>query len=113
MSLRQEQSLFIKDVVKLLMFAEANGYEATGGELQRTPEQQQIYLNTGKTKTLDSYHLKKLAIDLFFFKDGVILQTKDSLQKLGDYWETLYCKNSWGGNWKGGFIDVPHWERRA
>lgn len=111
MLLRQEQSLFLEDVCRLLLFAKNLGFEATGGELQRTPEQQEIYLKVGKSKTKDSYHLKKLAIDLFFFKDGNLIQDKVGLQKIGDYWEELDPKNKWGGNWQ--FVDTPHFERRG
>ena len=42
----------------------------TGGELARTPEQQAIYFKTGRSKTMNSIHLKRCAIDLNFFKDN-------------------------------------------
>ena len=112
MSLRESQSLFLDDVVKLHAFAKQEGFEVTGGELQRTLEQQEIYFRTGKSKTMDkSYHLKKLAIDLFFFKEGKLIASKEELQKLGDYWESLTLANRWGGNWT--FVDCPHFERRG
>ena len=64
MNLSDEQWEFLKDVGKLINFIESQGDKATGGELLRTSEQQDIYMKTGKTKTLNSNHLKKLAIDL-------------------------------------------------
>ncbi len=54
----------------------------TGGELARTPEQQAIYVKTGRSKTLNSIHLKRCAIDLNFFKDGKIIWDKDVLPPL-------------------------------
>lgn len=112
MSLQPEQTAFIKDVINLLNFAFAAGFEATGGELYRTQAQQDIYVKDGKSKTSNSYHLKRLAIDLHFFKDGAFIQDKGLLQILGDYWERMNPLNSWGGNWSS-FQDTPHFERRA
>lgn len=112
MSLQPEQTAFLKDVVKLLTFAEAAGFEATGGELYRTQAQQDLYVKEGKSKTSNSYHLKRLAIDLFFFRDGALIQDKQVLQAIGDYWESLNPFNKWGGNWTG-FLDCPHFQRSA
>jgi peptidoglycan L-alanyl-D-glutamate endopeptidase CwlK len=112
MSLRQEQSIFSADVMRLMLWAQENGYEWTFGEAQRTAEQQAIYYKTGRSKTMNSFHLKRLAIDLFFFRDGKLLATKEEVQPIGNAWEVMSAKNQWGGNWKS-FKDVPHFERRA
>lgn len=112
MSLMQEQQAFLLDACRLIAFATKAGFAVTGGELYRTVEQQEIYMKTGKTKTMNSNHLKRCAIDLNFFKDGVLVYDKKVLQPIGDYWETLNKKNSWGGNWNT-FKDVPHFERRV
>lgn len=109
MGLRDEQSAFARDIVRLLTYASAAGYEYTFGEALRTPEQQMIYVNTGRSQTMNSNHLKKLAFDIFFFKDGVL--TYD-VPDLGKYWEQLDPKNSWGGFWSS-FKDKPHFERRT
>lgn len=110
MSLRNEQAKFSSDIVAFLSWALAAGYEISFGEAQRTPEQQAIYKKTGRTKTLDSQHLKKLAFDLFFFKDGKLLASKEEVQPLGNKWESMSAANSWGGNWNT-FKDVPHFQR--
>lgn len=111
MSLQSEQTAFLKDVVKLLTFASATGFDATGGELYRTQAQQDIYVKEGKSKTSNSYHLKRLAIDLHFFMDsGALIQDKAMLQAIGDYWESLNPLNKWGGNWSS-FQDTPHFQR--
>ena len=111
MSMVSEQFAFVQDVLKLIAFAIIQGFVVTLGEAHRTPEQQAIYLKTGRSKTLDSFHLKRLAIDLNFFLAGVLCYDKAKLQAIGDYWESLSPKNRWGGNWT--FKDLPHFERRA
>ena len=99
MTLRQEQSAFALDLVHFLLWATEQGYDYTLGEAQRTPEQQKIYMDTGRSKTMDSKHLKKLAADIFFFKNGRLLSSKEEMQPIGNAWEKLSSKNSWGGNW--------------
>lgn len=107
MTLGQTQELFMRDVVKLLCKAFELGYEVRGGELERTTDQQLIYVRTGRSKTMDSNHIRKCAIDLHFTKDGKLCYPKE----LGDYWESLSPANSWGGNWNS-FKDQPHFEKR-
>lgn len=111
MSLVQQQAEFLQHVCQLIAFATAQGFVVTGGELYRTPEQQQIYVKTGRSQTMNSNHLRRCAIDLNFFRDGVLTYDRSLLQVIGDYWESLHPKNSWGGNWNS-FKDVPHFERR-
>lgn len=112
MSLREEQSAFAVDMVKFLSWAMSSGYEVAFGEAQRPVEMQKIYVDTGRSKTMDSYHIRKLAFDLFFFKDGKLLATKEEMQPIGNMWESMGAKNSWGGNWDS-FKDIPHFERRS
>ena len=112
MSLSQEQAAFLLDACKLIQKATELGFTVTGGELYRTAEQQEIYLKTGKTKTMASNHLKRCAIDLNFFKDGQLVWDKQQLAPLGQYWESLNPKNRWGGNFKS-LVDVPHFERNV
>jgi D-alanyl-D-alanine carboxypeptidase len=112
MSQVREQAKFLLDACRLVMKATELGFVVTGGELFRTAEQQAIYVKTGRSKTMNSNHLSRRAIDLNFFKDGKLAYDRAVLQPLGDYWEALDEKNSWGGNWNS-FKDVPHFERRA
>lgn len=112
MSLSDEQSAFLLDACKLIQYATEQGFKVTGGELFRTAEQQAIYVQTGRSKTLNSNHLKRLAIDLNFFSDGKIIWDKSILAPLGAYWETLNPKNRWGGNFKS-LVDCPHFERNV
>jgi hypothetical protein len=51
-------------------------------------------------------------MDLNFFKDGKIIWDKAMLAPIGAYWEDLYPKNRWGGNFKS-LVDCPHFERNV
>lgn len=114
--LREQQSLFVEDVITLLMFIYSfEGYTVSLGEAHRPDEMQKIYLEKGLTKTLESYHQKRLAIDLNIFVNGVLIDNKvpnfkKILQPIGDKWESLDPLNRWGGNFKS-FLDTPHFER--
>ena len=111
-SLRSEQSKFAFDLMRFLLWASDQGYEYTLGEVQRPVEMQKIYFETGRSKTMNGMHLKKCAADVFFFKEGKLLTTKEEMQPLGNHWEAMCVANTWGGNWKS-FKDIPHFERRV
>lgn len=111
MSLVKEQAEFLLDVCKLIVFATEQGFTVTGGELYRTPEQQKIYVQTGRSKTMASNHLTRRAIDLNFFLNGELVYDVDKLKIIGDFWKSLNSKNDWGGFWNT-FKDVPHFERK-
>lgn len=119
MSLGQEQSEFTVDVIALLQTAIEMGYEVRLGEVLRPLEMQQIYVNTGRSRTLNSQHIKKLAIDLILLKDGKVCSA-EQIKPLGDWWQLRNPKNRWGGSWRGliesgksTFVDAPHFERMA
>ncbi len=112
MSLVPEQAEFLLHAAQLIQYASGQGFTVTGGELYRTPEQQQIYVRTGRSQTLKSNHLRRCAIDLNFFKDGQIIWDKATLAPLGAFWESLHPKNRWGGNFKS-LVDCPHFERNV
>ena len=110
MSLVTEQAAFLLDMCKLIQFATGQGFVLTAGELYRTPEQQELYVKTGRSQTMNSLHLKRLAVDFNIFKDGKLVGDKATLAPLGAYWETLNPLNSWGGNGKK-LVDCPHFSR--
>lgn len=117
MKLREAQVLFSKNVASLIQHIFSAGWEITLGECLRTPEQQDLYLKQGLTKTKNSQHLKKLAIDLNFFLRGVYITDTAMLQGFGKYWVSLHPANRWGGDWnKNGkmsdesFLDGNHFE---
>ena len=109
MSMSNRQWEFLQDVSKLIEKAKELDIKLTGGELYRTKMQQEAYVSKGLSKTYDSRHLDRLAIDFNFFVDGKLTYEKEDVQELGDYWESLRTRNEWGGNWKS-FIDTPHFQ---
>jgi hypothetical protein len=72
LSLRKEQSAFARDVARLLVYATGQGYEYTLGEAERPIEMQRIHFAAGRSKTMNSMHIKRCAIDIHFFKEGVL-----------------------------------------
>ena len=104
----EQQWKFLLDIKELLIEIEQRGFTATGGELWRTPEQQAIYFEKGLSKTKNSMHLKRLALDLNFFKDGKLVNDVKTLKPIGEYWEGLDPINRWGGSWG---WDSGHFER--
>ena len=106
MTLGQHQEKFSRHLMKLLNRAWELGYEVRMGEVQRPIEMQELYVKTGRSKTMESMHIKKCAADLHFTKEGVLCYP----QELGDFWESLDPINQWGGNWKS-FKDQPHFQR--
>lgn len=116
MSLVEEQDLFLQHVSQLINKANELGLVISAGELFRSPEQQKIHIENGRSKTMNSQHLKRLAIDLnFFVRNGAnklkLTYDHESIRQLGAYWESLDKANRWGGNWNS-FKDTPHFERR-
>lgn len=112
MSLVVEQAAFLLDVCKLIQHATEQGWTITGGELFRTAEQQAIHVKAGRSKTMRSNHLRRLAIDLNFFRNGQLVWDKAQIAPLGAFWESLNPKNRWGGNFNS-LVDVPHFERNV
>ena len=110
MSLMQEQAAFLLDMCKLVQFATQQGFTVTAGEMYRTPEQQQMYVKTGRSQTMNSLHLTRRAVDFNFFLDGKLVYDKKVLAGLGAYWESLHPLNSWGGNGVK-LVDTPHFSR--
>jgi len=106
----REQAAFLLDVCLLINKATEMGFQVTAGELYRTPEQQQIYVKTGRSRTMNSLHLQRRAVDLNFFVNGKLCYDKDTLAPLGAYWESLHPLNSWGGNGVK-LVDTPHFSR--
>lgn len=117
MGLRIEQEKFLLDFCKLIEYAYSIGFTVTAGELLRPVEMQKIYVETGRSKTMRSKHLNKLAGDLNFFKNGKYICSVEELQDLGRFWESLSPNNRWGGNFdkdwdkRDNFKDAPHFER--
>ena len=93
MSLRNQQSEFVKAVGNLICYAYSLGYELTFGD---------TYPGKFKHKK-GSWHEKGLAIDINLFKDGKYLTKTPGHEPLGKYWESM------GGTWGGHRGDGNHY----
>ena len=116
MTLSEEQRKFAQHVGWLLMYAYSQGLEVTFGHAWRSPEEQKRLVAEGKSQTMKSKHLDRLAVDFNLFKNGKLTWKWEDFKILGDYWEKLDPKNRWGGDWnkndvQDGFVDAPHFER--
>lgn len=96
MTLGEKQRQFTLMVAKLIIWAYDHGYELTLGEAQRSQAQADANARSGAGIS-KSLHLKRLAIDLNLFKDGIYLTDSAVHLPLGEYWESL------GGSWGGRF----------
>jgi len=123
MSLSQDQQLFTQNIAKLILRASTLRIGLTFGEAYRTNDQQYLYYHglsispTGQlvkanvhSWTMQSNHLRRLAVDFNFFIDGKLTYDpkEPKLIELGKYWESLHPANRWGGFWKR--HDTPHFE---
>lgn len=88
-------------------------------EVLRTLETQQIYVDTGKSQTLNSRHLPDeetglcFAGDVYGYVDGkASYQDKDMRAIAKAFFKAaieLGIQIEWGGHWKS-FIDKPHYQ---
>lgn len=115
MSLRQKQSIFARNISKLIIWAFDNGYEITLGEGYRTNDQQLLYFygytldsdnnslnllkTSQKSKTMNSYHLSKCALDINLFIDGDYKSDRGSFKAIAEHWKSLNDKNVSGYDW--------------
>lgn len=130
MKLSDEQARFDDDLTKLREFAKSLGFKVVIGEVARSYEQQKIYFDSGRSRTMNSRHLQKCAADLDFYKifppeknetwiNGMGRRAIEILAPIGEFWESLNLKNHWGGNFdrdwsrEDTWHDVPHFERAA
>ena len=115
MSLIEEQAGFLKDIRKLLDFADAQGFLVTGGELERSLETQSAYVKSGLEASMDSPHLRKCAMTLNFFRANAndqleFIQKPADLDAVGTHWETLDPRNRWCGR-QGKLVDSNRFVR--
>lgn len=110
--IQKEQVEFTRDVARLIDYAASIGVDLTFGEAYRTKEQQEIHLKAGRSKTMNSNHLRRLAVDFNFFINGALVFDSPRIAELGAFWESLNPHNRWGGNFKS-IKDNPHFERNA
>lgn len=90
MSLRDDQSEFVRAVGLLITYAYYLGYELSFGD---------TYPGKFKHKK-GSFHERGLAIDINAFMQDTYLTDTEDYKPLGEFWESL--GGSWGGHWDDG-----------
>lgn len=103
MTLREQQSKFVKMLANLLDFAHSRGYEFTLGDAYRDERVHGKWGEKMSYSSPNSVHKMRLAIDLNLFKDGKYLSSTKDHEPLGLYWESI------GGCWGGRFEDGNHY----
>nr|WP_299488568.1 hypothetical protein [uncultured Allomuricauda sp.] len=117
MTLSQRQRIFTKNIAELICYAYGYGIELTFGHAWRSLEEQKRLKAEGKSQTLKSLHLDRLAVDFNFFIGNDLTYDYDKIKPLGDFWVSLHPDNRWGGDFnkdgkKNGFVDTPHFEMK-
>jgi len=88
-SLSSKQFVFTRKVALLILFAYDLGYTVTFGDAMATMGHKR-----------NSFHYKRLAIDLNLFKSGEYLTKTEDHILLGEFWESI--GGTWGGRWSDG-----------
>jgi hypothetical protein len=109
MKLSKHQQIFTTNIARLIVFANTQDIELTFGEAFRTKYQQEEHVRQGKSKTMNSNHLRRLAVDFNPFLEGKLTYKREDVEVLGEYWELLDKNNRWGGNFTS-FYDPCHFE---
>ena len=120
LSLREQQTIFAKNIGLLIGYVFSQGYEITLSEAYRTPLQ--AWVNglpkgslivaetpsgvkvewtekVGGIGSAKSLHKLRLALDInLFTKEGAYLTDEVHHKKFGDYWKSLHELNRHGGD---------------
>ena len=117
MKLSDQQYLFAKDLIHLLIYIR-DDEEITKfsiGEVWRPFEWQEVLVKKGFSQTIDSDHLNKMAVDIYFWIDGKFVknvwENKPLLEEVGEEWVGLNTSNYWGGHFKT-LCDLNHFGRK-
>ncbi|MEE0139648.1 M15 family metallopeptidase [Fusobacterium ulcerans] len=98
-------------LMKEVLFISPYDFGITEG--LRTIEKQKEYVRTGKSQTMNSYHLKGKAVDIVVYKDGKETWDLKYYKEIADIVKETAAekglKITWGGDWKT-LIDGPHFQ---
>lgn len=108
MKLSDMQRRFPLMVAEFIRQVYDTGFELSFGEAFRTEEQQRLYMRSGRSRTMNSLHRDRLAVDFNLFRDGRYLADGALYRPAGEIWEAL------GGSWGGRFgIEPADYSRRT
>ena len=99
------------DVIKEASKISTITFQVTEG--LRTKERQAYLVKTGKSKTMNSYHLKGKAVDLVAMPGGEVSWNLADYRKIDTVIQKAAkkagVKITWGGTWKS-IVDGVHWQ---
>lgn len=95
----QARLIFTKCIIDLLNFCEKNEIQVSIGEILRMEAQQIYNVKHGLSKTMDSYHLKGLAVDINIFKNNKVCADESVFSLLATFWESLHENTRAGYFW--------------
>lgn len=99
MSLRKEQSEFVKCIGSLIEYAYSKNYELTFGDAYRDPRVHGPWGRKESYSSAYSVHKMKLACDFNLFVDNKYIQNYHAAwDDLGSYWKSLHKNACWGGD---------------
>lgn len=79
----------------------------------RTRERQRYLVATGKSKTMNSYHLRGKAVDLVAKPGGKVSWNLADYRRINTFVQKAAkaagVTITWGGSWKS-IVDGPHWQ---
>jgi hypothetical protein len=108
MKLSEKQRLFTLMVARLIEFVYGTGLELTMGHVWRDTETQRRLVEQGLSKTMNSKHCDRLAVDLNLFVNGEYATEREAYRPLGELWERL------GGRWGGRFgVDPKDYDKEV
>ena len=100
MTLSQRQRLFTRLFAEFTVWAYEEGYEFTFGDAFRDPRNHGEFGIKQSYGAANSYHKRRLAVDLNLFIDGQYQRTTKAFIPLGEKWESMDPKCTWGGRFK-------------
>ena len=99
MSLNTKQVEFTATLGKFLVWCSRAGYDVILAEVFRTKEQAELNVAMERG-ILNSVHRKKLAADMFRYKDGTVTWNTEDYRRMGEKWKTLHPMARWGGDFR-------------
>lgn len=115
MTLREARCTFTVLMAKLVLEANARGFQTAGNELVRDARIAKLNAQSGAGVS-NSLHLSGLAIDLLLYKNGVYLTRTEDYKGLGEWWKQQHPNCRWGGDIKsrpdGNHFSFTLWEGR-
>lgn len=106
LGLNHKQAEFSRCLGHLLNYAFVTGQDVIVAEVYRPPEMARLNAERG-VGIVNSVHTKKLAADLFRFKDGTVSWDVEDYRDLADFWKRLHPMARWGGDFKSR-VDAVH-----